>query len=97
MALDSASRSGTGQPAMSTYGAKKALPHCAVVPFVDGAMSSVKIVPVAVAPAMVTPDGADNVTVKVSLGSTAVSPMMPTCTVWEVTPGAKVMVPDSAV
>ena len=61
------------------------------------ATSSLVMVPIAVPLAMVTPDGADNVTVNVSLGSTAVSPRMPTCTVWMVTPGAKVMVPASAV
>ena len=97
VALDIATRSGTGQPAISTYGAKKALPHWAVVAPVWGVMSSVRIVPVAVARAIVAPDGADNVTVNVSFGSTAVSPMMPMCTVWLTTPGAKVMVPVSAV
>ena len=61
------------------------------------ATSSLVMVPTAVPLAMVRPDGADNVTVKVSFGSMAVSPMIPTCTVWVVTPAAKVMVPASAV
>ena len=97
VAFDSASRSGTGQPAMSTYGAKKALPHCAVVPPVAGAMSSVMIVAVAVARARVAPDGVDNVTVNVSVGSTVASPVTATVTVCEITPGAKVSVPEPAV
>ena len=59
------------------------------------AASSLVMVPIAVPSAMVSPDGADNVTVNVSFGSTVVSPMTPTCTVWVVTPAPKVMVPVS--
>ena len=59
--------------------------------------SSLRIVPIAVARAMVRPDGADRFTLNFSFGSIAVSPRMPTCTVWVVTPGAKVMVPEEAV
>ena len=97
VALDIATRSGTGQPAISTYGAKKALPHCAVVAPVWGVMSSVRIVPIAVARAIVAPDGLDNVTVNVSVGSTVASPVTATVTVCEITPGAKVSVPEPAV
>ena len=46
---------------------------------------------------MVAPDGLDNVTVNVSLGSTVVSPVTATLTVCEITPGAKVIVPEPAV
>ena len=60
-------------------------------------MSSVVIVPVAVARAMVAPDGLDNVTVSVSVGSTVASPVTATVTVCEITPGAKVSVPEAAV
>ena len=97
VALDIATRSGTGQPAISTYGAKKALPHWAVVPPTGDVMSSVRMVPIAAARASVAPDGLDSVTVNVSIGSTAVSPMTATLTVCETTPGAKVIVPEPAV
>ena len=64
-------------------------------------MSSLVIVPVAVAVvaplAKVAPVGLDSVTVRVSLGSTAVSPRAATVRFWVVTPGAKVRVPEVAV
>ena len=59
--------------------------------------SSLVMVPIAVPLAIVRPVGADSVTVNVSFGSTTVSPRIPTCTDCVVTPGAKVMVPESAV
>ena len=51
------------------------------------------MVPVATASARVTPCGLDRVTVKVSLASTALSPITSTWMVLVVSPGAKVMVP----
>ena len=55
------------------------------------------MLPIAVARAMLTPEGFDNVTVKVSSGSTVVSPRMSTWICWVVTPGAKEMLPAAAV
>ncbi len=58
------------------------------------ATSSLVMVPVAVPREMVAPVGLDSATVKVSVGSTAVSPMTLTVTVCEVTPpGLNVRVP----
>ena len=88
------SRFGTGQPAMSTYGAKNDVPQRSPG---TTAVSSLVMVPVAVAVPSVAPVGADSVTVRVSVGSTVVSPVTATLTCWESTPGAKVMVPDVAV
>ena len=59
--------------------------------------SSLVMVPVALAWASVAPVGLVRVTVKVSLGSTTVSPRTLTATVWEVVPAAKVRVPVAAV
>ena len=64
---------------------------------VTTAVSSLVMVPVAVAVPRVAPDGVDNVTVNVSVGSTVVSPVTATLRVWEVTPAAKVRVPEFAV
>ena len=61
------------------------------------AVSSLVMVPVAVAVARVALVGADRVTVRVSSGSTVVSAVTATLTCWERTPGAKVMVPEVAV
>ena len=61
------------------------------------AVSSLTIVPVADAVAIVAPDALDSETVRVSSGSTAVSPATTTPTCCEVTPGAKLSVPDAAV
>ena len=64
---------------------------------VGGAVvSSLVMVPVATARVSVAPEESDNVTLNVSFGSTAVSPMMSTCTVCAVTPGSKVSVPVAA-
>ena len=83
---------------MSTYGAKKLLPHCAVpVPPGVVAVSSLVIVPIADPSAIVAPDAFDNVTVNVSVGSTAVSPSTAMVITCEVTPGANVIVPEAAV
>ena len=60
-------------------------------------VSSLRMVPVAVAVARVALAGADSATVKVSADSTALSPVTATLTCWEVTPGAKVRVPLPAV
>ena len=54
------------------------------------------MVPVAVVRDSLAPDGFDSVTVNVSSDSTAVSPITPTLTVWEVCPAAKVTVPEPA-
>ena len=59
--------------------------------------SSLVSVAVAVARVRVAPLGLVSVTVKVSLGSTTVSPRTLTATVWEVVPAAKVRVPVAAV
>ncbi len=59
--------------------------------------SSLVMVPVAVPREMVAPVGLDSATVKVSVGSTAVSPVTLTVMVWEVTPAAKVRVPVALV
>ena len=64
---------------------------------VAGALSSLVMVPVAVAVPRVTLTGLASVTVNVSVGSTAVSPMTAMLTFWVVTPGANVSVPDDAV
>ena len=54
------------------------------------------MVPVAEPSAMVAPEGLARVTVKVSLASTAVSPVTGMVMVLVVSPAAKVMVPVSA-
>ena len=59
--------------------------------------SSLVMVPVAVAVPSVAPLGLVSFTVKVSFGSTTASPVTATLTVCEVTPGAKVKVPEVAV
>ena len=59
-------------------------------------MSSLRMVPVATARDSVAPVGFDSVTVKVSSGSTAVSPVTATVMVLEVSPAAKVSVPEPA-
>lgn len=64
---------------------------------VTGAASSFLIVPVAVALPRFAPLGFDSVTVKVSSGSTVVSPRALTVICWLVTPGENVSVPDAAV
>ena len=61
------------------------------------ATSSFLMVAVAVARDRVAPLELVSATVKVSSGSTAVSPVTLTVTVWAVTPGAKVSVPELAV
>ena len=61
------------------------------------ATSSLVMVAVAVALETVAPVGLERVTVKVSLGSTVVSPVTLTATVWRVTPAANVTVPEVAV
>ena len=63
----------------------------------SGAMSSFVMVPIAVPSTMVAPLGDDKVSVRVSLASTAVSPLTCTCTTFEVSPAAKVKVPLAAV
>ena len=62
----------------------------------SAAVSSFVIVPVAVARAIVAPEGLDSVTVNVSLGSTVVSPFTTTAIVFVVCPAVKVSVPDWA-
>ena len=62
-----------------------------------GAVSSLVMVPMAVPSATVAPLGVDRVSVRVSLLSTAVSPLTCTCTTLEVSPAAKVRVPLAAV
>ena len=62
-----------------------------------GATSSLPMVPVALAEPTVAPVGADRVRFRVSSDSATVSPVTETLTVWEVTPGAKVSVPEAAV
>ena len=62
-----------------------------------GAASSLVIVPVAVARPMVAPDGFDSVRVKVSVGSTAVSPWTAMVMTWDTCPAANVTVPVLAV
>ena len=59
--------------------------------------SSFRMVPMAVPSAMVAPDGLERVTVKVSSASSTVSARMSTWIILEVSPGAKVTVPDVAV
>ena len=54
------------------------------------------MVPVAAPSAMVAPEGLARLTVKVSLASTAVSPVTGMVMVLVVSPAAKVMVPVSA-
>ena len=61
------------------------------------AVSSLVMVPMAVAVPRLALVGALNATVKVSLASTAVSPRTATLTFAEVTPGANVRVPLPAV
>ncbi|MCW0415676.1 hypothetical protein NB689_001430 [Xanthomonas sacchari] len=58
--------------------------------------SSLRIVPVAVARAMVALLAADRVTVNVSSGSTVVSPMIVTAMLCTVVPGAKASGPEVA-
>ena len=62
-----------------------------------GAVSSLAMTPVATAWPRVAPEGFDRVTITVSSGSTTVSPRIPTVTVCEVCPAAKVSVPEAAV
>ena len=76
-------------------------PSCAAagaIETVGGASSSVTV-PFAVAPALgiVTLDGLESVTVKVSSSSSTVSSTVLTVKVFEVSPGAKVSVPFAAV
>ena len=78
------------------------LPSATVAPATDtvgsvGATSSLVMVPVAVAVPRAAPDGFASFTVSVSSDSTAVSPVTETFNFWEVTPGAKVRVPEAAV
>jgi hypothetical protein len=54
------------------------------------------MVPVALAWAIVAPDGVDSATVRVSFASTVVSPTTGTTIVLEASPAAKVSVPDCA-
>ena len=65
---------------------------------IDGAvtLSSLAMMPVATAWPKVAPEGFDRVTITVSSGSTTVSPRIPTVTVCEVCPAAKVSVPEAA-
>ena len=55
------------------------------------------MVPVAVPVARVAPVGLVRVTLRVSVGSTVVSPVTATVSCWLVTPGVKVRVPAVAV
>ena len=57
-------------------------------------LSSLLMVPVLVAVPRLAPDGLDSATVRVSLGSTVVSPVTATLICWETTPGANVRVPE---
>jgi hypothetical protein len=59
-------------------------------------LSSLTIVPVATASPSVAFTGADSVAVKVSSGSTAVSPTTPTENVFDVSPAAKLSGPLAA-
>ena len=63
----------------------------------SGAVSLLTMVPVAAPSAMVAPEAPARLMVKVSLPSTAVSPVIGTVTVLVVSPAAKVRVPDRAV
>ena len=63
---------------------------------IESVASSLLMVPVALALPRIALTGFDSVTVKVSFGSTRVSPFTCTVTVWEVSPAANVRSPETA-